>query len=81
MSDLTVEMHTLKCDWTGCEEAASNDEYCCWNDYNQAVDAFAGFEGGGWYHDWDSGKDYCPSHWHWNEETEEQEIGPREVQR
>lgn len=81
MSDLTVEMHTMQCDYPGCSKHASNDDYSCFGDYEEAVDQFTnGYDETGWWHA-ASDRDYCPKHWHWDEETDEQVVGPKEVQR
>lgn len=68
MSDMTFPAHTLACDWPGCEQTASDDMYSAWESYDSAVIMFAGpGNDGEWLHT-DDGKDYCPKHWHWDDE-------------
>lgn len=75
MSDRIIPMHTLACDWPECEETAQNDIYSGWESYDSAVTVFADPDHGGeWLHT-DDGKDYCPKHWHLDDEYE-RSVGP-----
>lgn len=68
MSDMTFPAHTLACDWPGCEQTASDDMYSAWESYDSAVIMFADPDNDDeWLHT-DDGKDYCPKHWHWDDE-------------
>ncbi|MCX8672988.1 hypothetical protein J3T91_05605 [Bifidobacterium sp. B4001] len=67
MSDMAFPAHTLACDWPECEETAHQDGYSSWESYDSAVTVFADPDNGGeWLHT--DGKDYCPKHWHWDDE-------------
>lgn len=70
MSDLTVEMHTLKCDYPGCNEQAQDDKYSACADYNQACEYFADTWEPGWLHTPDR-KDFCPKHNFYDDEADE----------
>lgn len=67
MSDMTFPGHTLACDWPGCDQTAHDGEYSAWESYDSAVAMFADPDNGGeWLHQ--DGHDYCPKHWHLDEE-------------
>ena len=68
-------MHTLACDWPGCDEVASDDMYSAWESYDSALIMFADpGNDGEWLHTED-GKDYCPKHWHLDDEWN-RSVGP-----
>lgn len=73
MSDKIIPMHTLACDWPGCRETAKDDIYYCWESYDSAVFMFADQDDSDWLHN--GGKDYCPKHWHLDEELN-RVVGP-----
>ena len=74
MSDRIIPMHTLACDWPGCEEIAQDDVYSGWESYDSAVIMFADPDNDGeWLHT--DGKDYCPKHWHLDDEYN-RSVGP-----
>lgn len=75
MSDRIIPMHTLACDWPGCDEVASDDMYSAWESYDSALIMFADpGNDGEWLHTED-GKDYCPKHWHLDDEWN-RSVGP-----
>ena len=75
MSDMAFPAHTLACDWPDCEETAHQDGYSSWESYDSAVTVFADPDNGGeWLHT-DDGKDYCPKHWHLDDEWN-RAVGP-----
>lgn len=76
MSDRTVYGHTLACDWPGCGALADCGGYSCWESYDTAVYMFAEeYSPCSWYHDGD-GHDYCPRHWHVDDDDGEVVFGP-----
>ena len=75
MSDMTFPAHTLACDWPGCEQTAHDGEYSAWESYDSAVMMFADPDNGGeWLHQ--DGCDYCPEHWHLDDDLDEPVPGP-----
>lgn len=68
MSDRIIPMYTLACDWPGCEETAADDEYAGMESYESALDRWEWQEDhGDWLHIGDN-LDFCPKHWHWDDE-------------
>lgn len=75
MSDMTFTAHTLACDWPGCDQTAHDNEYSAWESYDSAVMMFADPDNGGeWLHK--DGHDYCPKHWHLDDDLGERAPGP-----
>ena len=76
MSDVKEEGHALKCDWPGCSHESEDEEHYAFSDRDGALSwwAYTPTEGykeqwctateGLWLHDPQTGKDYCPKHWH-----------------
>ncbi len=76
MSDMTFPAHTLACDWPGCDQTAHDGEYSAWESYDSAVMMFADPDNDGeWLHTED-GRDYCPKHWHIDDDLDERVPGP-----
>lgn len=70
MSDMAFPAHTLACDWQGCDLTAHDGEYSAWESYDSAVMMFADPDNDGeWLHK--DGRDYCPKHWHIDEECQQ----------
>lgn len=68
MSHMAFPVHTLACDWPDCEETAHDDGCGARESYDSAVLMFADpGNGGDWLHT-GGGKDYCPKHWHLDED-------------
>ena len=75
MSDMTFPAHTLACDWPGCDQTAHDGEYSAWESYDSAVMMFADPDNDGeWLHK--DGHDYCPKHWHIDDDLDERVPGP-----
>lgn len=75
MSDMTFPAHTLSCDWPGCDQTAHDGEYSAWESYDSAVIMFATPDNDGeWLHK--DGHDYCPKHWHFDDDLDERVPGP-----
>lgn len=75
MSDLIRYSHTARCDWRGCGVLGSAGEWDGWPSYDDAVEVLEDLDDGGeWYHDPATGKDFCGKHWHW--EDDEPVPGP-----
>ena len=75
MSDMTFPAHTLACDWPGCDQTAHDGEYSAWESYDSAVTMFADPDNDGeWLHQ--DGRDYCPKHWHIDDDLDERVPGP-----
>lgn len=78
MSDLIRYSHTAKCDWPGCEVLGTADEWSGWPSYDDAIEVLADLDNGDdWYHDSQNHKDYCPKHWHW--QNDEPVPGPEKT--
>lgn len=77
MSDEIVEMHGVTCDWPGCGRVAQDEDadVGVWPDYEDALDYVQ--EWLDWAHI--DGRDYCPEHHHYDEETGEDVPGPETV--
>lgn len=68
MSDMTFPVHTLACDWPGCEETAHDDMYSAYESYESAWFMFAEeINGGEWLHTYHPSRDYCSKHWHYDD--------------
>lgn len=86
MSDRIIPMHTLACDWTGCEETAADDLADSCGTYKEAIERWAylpqelvsEWKNDDWLHDPDTGRDYCPKHWHWDKTDSTRVPGPEE---
>ena len=75
MSDMTFQAHTLVCDWPECDQTAHDGEYSAWESYDSAVMMFADPDNDGdWLHK--DGRDYCPKHWHIDDDLDERVPGP-----
>ncbi|WP_445343505.1 hypothetical protein [Bifidobacterium sp. ESL0819] len=69
MSDMAFPAHTLACDWPGCDRIASYGRYGSCESYAVAVAVFVGTDDDVWLHK--DGRDYCPKHWHLDEEWQQ----------
>lgn len=75
MSDMTFPAHTLACDWPECDHTAHDGEYSAWESYDSAVMMFADPDNDSdWLHQ--DGHDYCPKHWHTDDDLDERVPGP-----
>ena len=70
MSDMAFPAHTLACDWPGCDQIASYGRYGSGESYEVAVTVFTGTDDDCWLHT-ENGSDYCPKHWHLDEEWQQ----------
>ena len=75
MSDMAFPAHTLACDWPGCDQIASYGRYGSCESYEVAVTVFTGTDDDCWLHTED-GRDYCPEHWHIDNDLDEPVPGP-----